>query len=575
MMRKSVNLFFFLNLFLIHASAQEFLGDTSYKASPDFAPCKYIFFNPYFEGVNDQVYQVDTLLHQFQRYDATLRSENIYATLGQTGQAHTPMNFNKVYTPFFSYKTVPYPEYYKTLSKIKLYEGKNPYSRLYWATGLGKENIFEALHAQNIKDFYLGFNLDAATNTGRYTRQSTNRINFDVQLGYHLPNHLWGVFATYILNHFQIPSSSLKSHQYYMLNYVDFSGVSKNKRKTGVFTHSFDCNGWTDKYQDSILDLSKYYTITNQLQYSNYRFNEQLPEKDFIFRYAFGFSHQYTHIYYFKDDYQTFRPSFNLFLKLRKYTMGADGSYSIHGYNHKNYHLQMKLGLRLDTLSKHKIGLTAGAFSRAPDYMMNYYSGNYSLWQNQLKNEQVYTTAFNYQFQKYGLEFRYFLVKNHSYLDVQSQPAQIENAFSLIQAHLLVPFRVKGFCVDLNAYTQYTPETCVNIPYFAMQSSIYYGFKVFKKKLELQIGFNIDYNTPYYAQSYNSNLRQFYRQTDYKLGNYMYSDVFLNFKILRLNAFIMCTQYLGGIMGSHYITTPYYPMEGTSVKFGVAWRFYD
>lgn len=601
--------------------AQEYLGDTTYQESPNYIPCSYHYLNPHSVFTDNEYFPIDTLLHKFQYYDAIKQSHNLYTTLGQTGQAHQTMNFEWNYHPFFNYMTQPYPEYYKTLSKIKLYESKNPFSRLYWATGLGKENIFNATHAQHIKNFYVGFDLNSATNTGRYSHQLANRINMDIELGYHLPNYLWGFMTTYILNYFNIQenggiknmddfynnlsptrtgmpiinSNALSryfSNQLYFLTYLDFSALSKQHHKIGVLTYTFDFDKLNNLYRDTQLDTSiyhnpylsvdstrdvnGYYTITNTFQYSNYRFNESVPfHKPLVFHYAAGLSHQLAKVDYFNDKYQTLRPFLTLKLKHRLFDMSLNGDYFFGGYTDGNFSGEFQAIFKMDSLNKHRLVLMTGIYGQNPDYYLTRYPGNIYRWNQFLNQQYTYKASLSYHYRQYALKLHYFLVNHYTYLNDQIQPFQIDHPFSVLQAQFLVPFRIKGFCIDLNAYLQYTPENSVSLPNFAMKSSIYYNFRVFKKKMELQIGFNIDYNTPYYPYSYNANLRQFYAQWNYKLGNYMYADVFVTMKVKRLNVFAMCTQFLANAMGYKYITTPYYPMDDISFRFGIAWRFYD
>jgi len=60
-----------------------------------------------------------------------------------------------------------------------------------------------------------------------------------------------------------------------------------------------------------------------------------------------------------------------------------------------------------------------------------------------------------------------------------------------------------------------------------------------------------------------------------KTGNYPFLDGFFNWKIKRTRFFLTYTNVLAGIAGHNYFTSYGYPMNESSLKFGLAWTFYD
>ena len=83
------------------------------------------------------------------------------------------------------------------------------------------------------------------------------------------------------------------------------------------------------------------------------------------------------------------------------------------------------------------------------------------------------------------------------------------------------------------------------------------------------------FNTSYYADGYNPLLHQFYHQEEIKLGNYLYFDLHLSFRVKRISFFVRGGNLLAGLMGFRYVTTPSYPLQAQNLRVGINWRFYD
>jgi len=98
---------------------------------------------------------------------------------------------------------------------------------------------------------------------------------------------------------------------------------------------------------------------------------------------------------------------------------------------------------------------------------------------------------------------------------------------------------------------------------------------MFKKALLAQIGIDLLYNTPYFADSYNPALGAFVLQNEYKAGNYLDAAVFINLKVQRMRIFFKLSNFLSGLIGYNYFTVPHYPMQDRLFRLGISWRFHD
>jgi hypothetical protein len=109
-----------------------------------------------------------------------------------------------------------------------------------------------------------------------------------------------------------------------------------------------------------------------------------------------------------------------------------------------------------------------------------------------------------------------------------------------------------------------------------MASGAYWiNLVLFKKALYAQAGIDLSYYSSWFAQGYNPVTGQFYHQRRQKTGNYLFGDVFLNFKVKSALLFVKYQHFNAGLSGYNYYLSPDVPMQDASFKFGVKWTFYN
>ena len=115
----------------------------------------------------------------------------------------------------------------------------------------------------------------------------------------------------------------------------------------------------------------------------------------------------------------------------------------------------------------------------------------------------------------------------------------------------------------------------IRVPDFMARISIYPTLSLFKNAAVFQPGIDILYTTSYYASAYMPALRMFYLQDEKKIGNYPYIDVFANLMVKRFRIFVKY-EHLNDLWGENrYYMIPHYPAQGSALKFGLSWSFYD
>lgn len=91
----------------------------------------------------------------------------------------------------------------------------------------------------------------------------------------------------------------------------------------------------------------------------------------------------------------------------------------------------------------------------------------------------------------------------------------------------------------------------------------------------MNIGFDLWYNTPLNANSYNPLTSQFYIQNDQTTGNYPFLDIFLNAKIKTVRLYVRLRNVNQRFPDVPYYYTPHHPLQDRTVQFGLSWNFYN
>ncbi len=89
------------------------------------------------------------------------------------------------------------------------------------------------------------------------------------------------------------------------------------------------------------------------------------------------------------------------------------------------------------------------------------------------------------------------------------------------------------------------------------------------------MGFELRYDSKYYADYYSPALGTFYVQQNEKIGNYPWIDAFINLKIKRTRFYVKYNNLGNKFVRSGYYTTPGYAAQIASACFGLSWTFYD
>lgn len=215
--------------------------------------------------------------------------------------------------------------------------------------------------------------------------------------------------------------------------------------------------------------------------------------------------------------------------------------------------------------------------NRMPDYFQETFYSNRIRWSENLKMEQRMTVNGRLEIPRRKLELNanYAIINNFIYNNSESIPSQFGGQLLVLSAYADKDFNLGNLHFRTRLLWQKpSNEEILHLPDFSAFVSTYYKF-VISKVLFTQIGFDVRYNTAYYADAYNPVTGLFYLQSEEKLGDFPYIDVHANLRLKRTRLFFKMMNIGTEFINKEYYTTPGFPMNRMTFRMGVAWAFYD
>lgn len=599
--------------------------DSAMAISPDYMPTRKAIW-PTIQYLPLHYTPIDTSLIHIAEYDPLLRMDVLYQSLGINGQAHKSMIFDLQKPSGFSMIDLPYPLYFKKMSDLKIYDVTPSFTNLNFTYTFLSAFDIQATHAQRIRQVDFVVNLSATSDKGYFIHQELNRLTLDACVRYETPRKRYGFLFAYIFNHgkfsengglqhstdftdrdprdstitydltsfpvmFSNGQSRINTHAFQITNY--FNIKDKKDRYFGTISHTLDFNFLSSHFSDYDLnnmfylnryyintdttnDSIQYFSIANTVQLSNFSPTDTIGDQSYFLRLAGGARHEYSNARspFVRDNNLSLfaRTSIRLF---KVWEINGLISYNLFGYTHNDALAQAGFRFVINRKQQHYIGMEA-VFSRcSPDFILSNYSGNNNFWTNDWKKQNFFKASAYWTIFNYKAVFNFINAGRYVFLDNNYEPVQLEKPFQVIQLMLYAPVRTKHFSLDAQLALQHATNKVIAVPLFAGKLGALYTGRIFKKRLRIQVGVDLFYNTKYYSDGYNPLLHQFYAQDYIITGNYLYINAHLALRVKRISFFVRGGNLLAGMLSFRYITTPGYPMQGRNFEVGVNWKFYD
>ncbi|MDE6206298.1 MAG: putative porin [Muribaculaceae bacterium] len=239
---------------------------------------------------------------------------------------------------------------------------------------------------------------------------------------------------------------------------------------------------------------------------------------------------------------------------------------------HVDGHLSTRFHLLSDSLA-----LTAfGSFdNREAPYLTNHYISNHFIWQNDFGKRRTVEFGGKLDLARTDTHFRAGMtnVQNHIYFGSDGLPRQYGGSVQVLSLSLQQNLRLGILHWDNRLTYQTTSKSdIIPLPQLAVYSNLYLLCRI--ATLRLQFGIDCDYYTSYYAPSYQPATVSFVNQSDIKVGNYPFCNVYANMKLSRARFYVLYSHFNKGLFGgNNYFSLPYYPLNPARFQLGISVDF--
>lgn len=560
--------------------------------------------------------QIDTTITNFQNYFP--RNSN-----GHLGLPSSPLYINYQSKPLgFNMLTAPYQNDMVSADEINYFQTKGPYASLTGIAGSKQEQVFKMLFSNTFKNklnITLGFN--RYSGVGFYKHQQSFTNNFHTTSNYTSKSGRVGYYAYVLYNKVKHQENGGISNDTMFLEDVNVNKllvpVNLSNAKREYRSTSFEINPWfrLNKTEDSSKLFSHF--IDYQFNYSgtftkyvdpnsgsegfyNVFYLDTIATKDSAhwrsisngLNYTFkinpinaklriGYKNEINQVYQYLDS-SFINNSVNagLYISDKSYTSFAKVNYILSGPNATDYSMD------INNRYFKKIGKIPFAFNfnvnaekRHPDFIHNIWLSNHYAWHNNFSPTDKFQSTFSIATtdNRFDIGVVYQTIKNFIYFNEQAIPEQtpvgIQNLSFFIHKDLLL-FKHLGINSGYRYQTS-SYQAIVSVPNQVINGALYYQGNLFKRALQIQIGFNAQYFSEFYGYAYMPATNQYFVQTNKTVGNYPFVDFFLNARIKPVRIFVKIDHVTQGFLGNNYSLVPGYLQNDRAFKFGVNWLFFD
>jgi len=205
-------------------------------------------------------------------------------------------------------------------------------------------------------------------------------------------------------------------------------------------------------------------------------------------------------------------------------------------------------------------------------------------WKNNFTNEKRNQFELSAKSKFVNLEVQYTFLDDYLYFENTTnniaqlivKPFQHNKTINYLSIKVAREFKLGKFALDNTILYQNVEnaEEHLNIPQLVTRNTFYYTDYVFKKAMQIQTGFTVQYFTKYYANDYNPLLGEFYVQNQTKIGNFPTVDFFINTKVKQVRIFLKAEHLNSSFTGYNFYAAPNYPYRDFLVRFGLVWNFF-
>lgn len=268
--------------------------------------------------------------------------------------------------------------------------------------------------------------------------------------------------------------------------------------------------------------------------------------------------------------------------KNQKWNMLAFTRLFLNGYNLGDYHAYISL----QRLMGSKFGSFQIGFeniNRKPPFIYDQKSPFYLDAPKTFNKENITHLFASIFFQKLriNLSADYYLISNYLYMNGYRQLQQESTLFNVLRVNAFKHFRIsRHWNLHTEVYLQQkTGGAQLNMPIFYTRNRFMYQGNLGFKNLDIAMGVEARYHSPYKADHYSPLLGKFFYQDTVTINNRPDVQLFVHFRIRSFRAYVRAenlntANFIGGFQfNNNNIAAPDYPTPGLVLRFGIYWSF--
>ncbi len=560
-------------------------------------------------------HHVDTIPNNFHRVDQVWKNNFRIQNLGNFGTALWPLYYSP---PAIIGKTSGYNSYnlYQVEpDKQQYFDTRSPFSSVKLVLGGEQRSIVDVSFSRNITSLWnAGFEVNSISankqinSAGENDRQS-------ISLGYkffssfqstdgkyhvlanlsrinHRVKEIGGIIPTSI-----DPTSNLFGYNRDAKIWLQNAESSQLKFNVHVYHHYklndafqlyhvFDRSRELNKFDDAALgsegDFFEHRLIDNSITADSSQFK--------VLQNEIGVKGDYANLFY------SFYVKQRIIQGNQKYLINPDILNENYGGTYVRYRLTDSVevnfdgellasgGFKLKGQYRSKwLNVDFTSSASQPSYLVTDYFGNHGEWHNDFDNIKSQTLngslSLNIGNFHFSPNLSFSTISNYIYFDTNRLPAQADRDITIISPG--VDLSVQFFKhIHFDAKAIYTTigggdADKMRIPEINAMGKLYFEDMIFNKVMWAQIGFDMHWQSSFFANDYDPSTQQFFLQNDFEVPSYLLTDVFISFKVKRFRWFFKLTNALQNVEAEGYFTTPYYTGQKRTFDIGINWMFFD
>lgn len=225
-----------------------------------------------------------------------------------------------------------------------------------------------------------------------------------------------------------------------------------------------------------------------------------------------------------------------------------------------------------------------------PNYTQRAYRGRHREWFNDLEStiNTKLETGLKWHYKGFTLEpsISYNLISDYVYFTFTDSSLPQRPVFQSVQESGDVNIVLNEIKLRYDFWKHFTFKSqlilanvsgsdAVQLPSYLFNAQLAYSNILYDGNLHLQTGIDFHQRAAYFANGYDPSSMQFYVQNEFEVNEYPLIDIFFNAKVNRGRLFIKWNNVVELFTLTGYFTTPYYPGQRTVFDLGLDWLLFD